>query len=76
MDNALIVHAVIDCSKQPHVAYATEFKCCCGCVREEQVVLFTYYSDELTFTSDELVGLSVDGARELHRVRDVAYLKS
>ena len=39
-------------------------------------LLFSYYSDELSFTRDEFVGLTVDQARSLHHRRDVEYLQS
>lgn len=38
--------------------------------------LFSYYTDELTFTPDEFIGLTEDEARELFRVRDLEYLRS
>ena len=41
-----------------------------------QEPLFSYYSDELSFAPDELVGLTVAQARALHHRRDVAYLQS
>lgn len=41
-----------------------------------QVELFAFYTDELHFSEDELVGLAVDEARGLHHRRDVGYLQS
>ena len=38
--------------------------------------LFSYYIDELSFTSDELIGLTVEQACDLRHARDVAYLRS
>lgn len=38
--------------------------------------LFTYYLDELSFTEEELVGKTVEEARQLRHQRDVAYLQS
>lgn len=40
------------------------------------VEVFTYYTDELTFTSDDLIGLTAAQARDLHRARDLAWLTS
>lgn len=39
-------------------------------------ILFSYYPDELTFTADEFVGLTVHEARALHSQRDIAWLRS
>jgi len=41
-----------------------------------QVDLFAFYSDELHFEEDELVGLTVEEARALHHARDAGYLRS
>lgn len=41
-----------------------------------RVELFAFYSDELCFNEEELVGLTVDQARYLHHRRDVGYLQS
>ncbi len=38
--------------------------------------LFSYFSDELRFTPEEVVGLTEDQAADLHRQRDIAYLRS
>lgn len=38
--------------------------------------LFEFYSDELTFTGAELVGLTRDEALDLHRTRDIAWIRS
>lgn len=38
--------------------------------------LFGYYIDELSFQDRELVGLTVEQARALRHMRDVAYLRS
>lgn len=38
--------------------------------------LFSYYIDELSFSSAELVGLTVEQACRLRHARDVAYLRS
>lgn len=40
------------------------------------VDLFSYYEDELYFEDHELIGLTTQGARTLHRMRDIAYLQS
>lgn len=42
----------------------------------EEFMLFQYYSDELTFSKDEIVGKSVEQARSLFHEKDVAYLRS
>lgn len=41
-----------------------------------RVELFAFYSDELRFNEDELVGLTIDEARALHHRRDVRFLQS
>lgn len=38
--------------------------------------LFSWYPDELRFTTDEFVGLTARDARELKRKKDAAYLRS
>ena len=43
---------------------------------DEEHVLFWYYPDELHFTADEFVGLTLAQARHLHHRRDVEYLQS
>ena len=42
----------------------------------QEGVIFTYYHDELTFTPEEFVGLTVDEAYELFHRKDVEYLRS
>lgn len=42
----------------------------------EQVKAFEFYSDELTFTEDEFIGLTLEEARALFRERDIAYLQA
>ena len=37
---------------------------------------FQYYSDELSFTEAEFIGLTMTEARTLHFKRDVDYLRS
>jgi hypothetical protein len=39
-------------------------------------LLFSYYADEISFSSAELLGLTVDQANELRHKKDVAYLQS
>lgn len=41
-----------------------------------QEQLFTYFSDEISFSKDELIGLTVQQARDLFHTKDVAYLQS
>lgn len=38
--------------------------------------LFSYYPDEISFTENEFVGLTVAQAFELRHRKDVAYLQS
>ena len=38
--------------------------------------LFSFYPDEISFTEDELIGLTEQGARELRDEKDVMYLQS
>jgi hypothetical protein len=38
--------------------------------------LFGYYSDELSFSKDELIGLTVDEAHNLFFKKDKSYLQS
>jgi hypothetical protein len=42
----------------------------------EMVKLFSYFHDEISFTSAELIGLTVDQANRLYHEKDVAYLRS
>ena len=37
---------------------------------------FSYYVDELSFASDELIGKTIDEARQLYHDKDMAYLLS
>ena len=37
--------------------------------------LFFFYPDEISFTPEEFTGLTVSEARDLKRVKDVAYLR-
>ena len=39
-------------------------------------LLFTYYPNELTFDSDEFIGLTDQEARNLHWQRDMEYFRS
>lgn len=41
-----------------------------------KVELFSYYPDEIRFSPEEFVGLTVTGAHALRRKKDVAYLQS
>jgi hypothetical protein len=41
-----------------------------------EVTLFAWYADEISITIGELIGLTVQQALELHRAKDVAYLRS
>lgn len=42
----------------------------------EEVVVFRYYDDEITFTAEELVGKTRDEARSLKSKKDVEFLQS
>ncbi len=42
----------------------------------EEEFLFEYYPDELSFTPEEFVGLTVKESHALKRKKDVDYLKS
>ena len=39
-------------------------------------VLFTYYPNEISFSEDEFIGLSVENALEMRLERDLEYLRS
>ena len=42
----------------------------------EEIRLFDFYPDEISFSTHEFVGLTLSQARELHHKKDVAYLRS
>lgn len=42
----------------------------------DEVVLFDYFDDELSFRTDEFIGLTEQEARDLFRRKDIAYLQS
>ena len=43
---------------------------------DERTLLFSYYPDEISFTTDELIGLTIDEAFELKKQKDLRYLQS
>ena len=43
---------------------------------EPEQELFSYYPDEISFTANEFVGLTVTEASDLKYKKDLAYLKS
>lgn len=43
---------------------------------DERTLLFSYYPDEISFTTDELIGLTIDEAFELKKQKDIRYLQS
>ena len=43
---------------------------------DEGTLLFGYYPDEISFTTDELIGLTIDEAFELKKQKDIRYLQS
>lgn len=42
----------------------------------ETEFVFPWFDDELTFTPEEFVGLTVEEARDLKEKKDIAFLKS
>ncbi len=42
----------------------------------EKVLVFKYISDEISFTADEFIGLTLEQADKLYREREIAYLRS
>jgi hypothetical protein len=42
----------------------------------QEILLFSYYPDEISFTPSEFVGLTEAEARQLRHKKDVAYLRS
>lgn len=38
--------------------------------------VFAWFDDELTFTTQELIGLTIEEARDLKQARDISYLRS
>lgn len=48
-----------------------------GTVDGKEVKLFSYFDDELYFSPDEFIGLTVDEVvNDLYRRKDIAYLRS
>jgi hypothetical protein len=45
-------------------------------VQGQEYELFQYYSDEVRFTADEFIGLTVDDGYRLFLRRDLAYLRT
>lgn len=43
---------------------------------DEEKRLFSYYPDEISFSAEEFVGLTVSQAKDLRHKRDVDYLQS
>lgn len=77
IDNARISHAEIRPSAdaalfpggdEPKAVYVT--------VNGVEVEAFGFYSDELSFTPAEFVGLTLEEARGLHLKRDMEWLRS
>ena len=42
----------------------------------EEIYLFSYYPDEVSFTESELIGLTIDECRSLFGKKDRKYLNS
>lgn len=45
-------------------------------IGDMEQILFSYYDDELKFTTNELLGLTREEAKALHSQRDVDYIRS
>lgn len=43
---------------------------------DKPIKIFSYYPDEISFTEEEIVGLTIQEANQLRHDKDVAYLKS
>jgi hypothetical protein len=43
---------------------------------EVEEIVFHWFDDELSFIPNELIGLTLEEARDLKHARDVAYLQS
>jgi hypothetical protein len=43
---------------------------------KEEVLLFKYYDDEISFDASEFLGLTKEEGNKLHLDRDIAYLRS
>lgn len=43
---------------------------------EVETSVFHWFSDELHFSPNELIGLTIEQARDLKQERDIAYLRS
>ena len=69
MKAPIIVKAIINTRVEPHVVTGI-------LDNNVPIPLFDYYSDELSFTSEELVGLTRTQAVRLKLTKDVAYLES
>ena len=42
----------------------------------EKKVIIRFYSDEINFSRNELIGLTEEQAKELYHKKDIAYLRS
>ena len=70
------INAISKCTVQPgsvtqraKVIYSTEWD-------PTPRTLFEFYDDELTFTSNEFIGLTVEEGQALFTKKDIAYLQS
>ena len=43
---------------------------------KEPQKIFSYYPDEISFTEEEIIGLTIEEANQLRHDKDVAYLRS
>jgi hypothetical protein len=74
-----VMHNVIvdaDCGRMPRSFFDPMPEVTATLDNGETHVLFSYYPDELHFTSDELIGLTVEQALQLRHKKDVTYLRS
>ena len=69
MKAPIIVTAIINTRVEPHVVTGIFDN-------NVPVPLFDYYSNELSFTNEELVGLTRTQAIRLKLTKDVAYLQA
>jgi len=44
--------------------------------RGEEKILFSFFADEISFTEDELVGITCSEAHSLFNKKDIAYIQS
>ena len=67
--DAIISHTPITCFGKSEVRVMLEGG-------DEWILLFSYYSDELSFNKEEFIGLTEDEGHALFTKKDIAYLQS